>query len=187
MFNNGKGCVSNLIVDYFQKSVESNPMKRFLPVLIPAILLFGCATLSQPDIDRITRGVQEAARIGTAEAVRERPEWRATFTLVRDEVRALAARESLTVNDLLGAIDKLPVAELSSDGARLAISAVRFTVAVAGWSEVDIVQSAQIRPVMTALDVGMTAGLAESVNAGIARGLTPGVKLEKHYKAKKGR
>ncbi len=50
----------------------------YLAFLSLGALLFGCTTTNAPDIPRIAAAVQEAARIGTAEATRDHPEWRLT-------------------------------------------------------------------------------------------------------------
>lgn len=138
-------------------------MKRLL--LLPLLaLLASCTTTGQPDIARISRAVQEAARFGTEEALRFKPEWRPQFEVVRDQLNSLLAADKLTVAELLNAIDRLPVSELSSDTGRLIIGAARLTVSIAGWSDVEIVQTAQAKPVGVALVSGITAGLGVPVN-----------------------
>lgn len=138
--------------------------------------MFGCSTLTAPDIARISLAVQEAAAIGTSEAVRDHPEWRPIFTQVRDQLNAAAALPTVTVGDLLAAIGKLPVSELSSDTARLAMAAAKLTIAIAGWSDVEIAQTEQVRPVLVALGKGITEGLGKPP---AALSLKPA-----HYKAK---
>lgn len=156
-----------------------------LPLTVP--FLTGCVTTtSQPDIQRIAAAVQEAARFGTQEAIRDRPDWQATFVLVRDQLDALALRDKLTVADLLDAVSLLPISEFSSDGVRIAFAAARLTIALANWSDVEVLATEQVRPVISALAKGITAGLPvgnESLsNRTSAR--AP-VRTPKHYKIKK--
>lgn len=152
-------------------------MKPKLSLAIASlVLMFGCSTLTAPDIARISLAVQEAAAIGTSEAVRDHPEWRPIFTQVRDQLNAAAALPTVTVGDLLAAIGKLPVSELSSDTARLVMAAAKLTIAIAGWSDVEIAQTEQVRPVLVALGKGISTGLG-----------TPPAALslkQAHYKAK---
>ncbi len=153
------------------------PPKRLLSI-IPLAALFlvaSCKTTGGPDIERISVAVKEAATIGTQEAIRDHPEWIPTFVLVRDQLDAISVKDRITVSDLLAAINKLPVSELSSDTARLSIEAARLLVAIAGWSDVEIVQTGQIRPVIIAMSQGITAGLGRSATKSGPK---------KHYKAK---
>lgn len=169
--------------------VDSNPQtndvsalmkKLFAFPLLAALALFaGCTTVGAPDIERISRAVQEAARIGTQEAVRDHPEWIPYFVTTRDSLNILAASDKLTVASLLEAISKLPVSELSSDTARLIIAGAVLTVSIAGWSDIEIVQTEQIRPVVIALSDGINAGLTTQPSA--VR--IPAV-AKAHYKAK---
>lgn len=164
-------------------------MKPKLSLAIASlVLLFGCSTLTAPDIDRIARATQEAASIGTAEAVRDHPEWRKVFGLIRDQLDAIAAKPVVTVSDLLDAIGKLPVSELSSDTARLAMSGARLLIAIANFSDVEVVQTEQVKPITVALSRGITSGLgtpivgAESLRA--ARPATSFPTNGKYYKSK---
>lgn len=154
--------------------------------LAGVVLLTSCATTSQPDIVRIAAAVEEAARFGTQEALRDRPDWRPTFLLVRDQLTAIAARDKLTVSDLLDAVSLLPITELSSDGARIAFAAARLTIALANWSDVEVIATEQVRPVVEALAKGMTAGLnaADVRSARVGGSFVPAKTSPKYYKAK---
>lgn len=145
--------------------------KLFLPLLalavifftaIPLLLLPGCKTTpagdSVPDIARIALVTREAASIGTAEALARRPEWRPQFITVAAQLRQLEAAPSITVNALLAIISQLPVNELRSRDAQLAISGARLVVAAAGWSDVEIARTEQLRPMITALREGLELG-----------------------------
>lgn len=185
---------TNQGLDLGLQPLDTEAMKRFLriPALILVLaastasftavtMLTGCVNNdngdSVPDIQRISAAVEEAARFGTSEAVRDNPTWRPTFALVRDELMKLSLKDKLTVADLLDAVAKLPVSELSSDTARVIIAGARLTIALANWSDVEIVQTEQIRPVVVALAGGINGGLIES----------PASKpqaAKKHYKVK---
>lgn len=167
-------------------------MKRYasLPVLLVlSTFLFSgatCRNASQPDIQRISLAVEEAARFGTAEALRDRPDWRPTFVLVRDQLNAIAIRERLTVADLLDAVALLPISEFNSDGVRIAFAAARLTIALANWSDVEVIATEQVRPVVLALAKGITAGLPTvAENARVSeRMAAPSSRVPKHYRVK---
>lgn len=141
------------------------PILSGLFVLCVAGLLIaqcGCTTTPEgktvPDIARIALVTREAATIGTTEALIRRPEVKEKFVLVVAQLAVLEAQEDITVESLLAIVSQLPVNELKSDNARLAISSARLIVASAGWSDVTIVRAEQLRPVVTALREGMIAG-----------------------------
>lgn len=127
-----------------------------------ALTLTGCTTTPEgqtvPDIARIAAITQEAATIGTQEALTRKPEWKAQFNVVVVELTKLEAEQDITVESLLRIISQLPVDQLSSPNARLAFSSARLLVAATGWATVPIVRSEQLRPVVRALRDGMANG-----------------------------
>lgn len=134
------------------------PMNKFLRC-IPLLLVASCVTTGEPDTERISRAVKEAATFGTQEAVREHPEWRPHFVLARTELDLLAQMNEISVDSLLDVANRMPVQELSSDRARLIVGGAKLTIAIAGWSNVKLKQTEQVRPVVIALRDGIDAGL----------------------------
>lgn len=139
-------------------------MKTKLLTLVATVMLIaGCVTSPDtgktvPDIPRIAAITREAATIGTKEALIRQPQWTGKFVMVVAQLEVLEKQTNITVESMLGIISQLPVNELRSDNARLAISTARLVVAAAGWSQVEIVKSEQLRPVVIALKEGMIAG-----------------------------
>ncbi len=137
------------------------------------LVLTGCITSPEgktvPDIARIALVTREAATIGTSQALMRNPQWKDKFILVVAQLRVLEAQPDITVESLLGIIGQLPVNELRSDNATLAISSARLLVVAAGWSSVPIVRAEQLRPVVTALREGLEAGGAVSPQSFIPR------------------
>jgi hypothetical protein len=139
-------------------------MKRIINLcLVTGLIAAGACTTTPegktvPDVPRIAAITREAAQIGTTEALIRRPEVKEKFILVVAQLAVLEAKENITVESLLSIVSQLPVKELGSDDARLAISSMRLVVAAAGWSTVEIVRAEQLRPVVTALRDGMMAG-----------------------------
>lgn len=121
----------------------------------------GCATtnMTEGDVALVAQDVQDVAREGTIVALSEKPEWRANITLVRDQLNAVSAQgDVVTFNDVLNIIQQLPIAELKSTEARLAITSTRIILRRAGRNvELGNIQS--IRPVVIALATGISEGL----------------------------
>jgi len=138
-------------------------MKKLMTLCaVTGLLVAGCTTTPEgktvPDIARIAMITQEAATVGTAEALARKPEWKVQFGVVVVELTKLEAEPDITVESILRIVSQLPVDKLQSDNARLAFSGARLLVAASGWSTVAIVRSEQLRPVVTALRNGMVAG-----------------------------
>lgn len=175
--------------DKFQSLSETKPKRKkpMKPTKIKILLLLalalpllpGCITSPEtgktiPDIPRIARGVKEAARIGSREAIFNRPQLAEKFDLVIAQLIKLEEREIVTVETLLDIGSQLPIKELKSREAQLSFDAARVSVALAGWSSVEIVQAAQIHPVITALREGLQQGREQAL-AALAQAEAPSV------------
>ena len=134
-------------------------MKNMVAIAVATVLLGGCATLSEPDVTRISLAVREAATLAPQEALSQRPDWRGAFEIVQKELSLLSVKTNVTVLDLLGVLDRLPINEMKSDTARLSIAAARLTIALAGWSDVEIVRVEQVQTVIVALHDGVSTGM----------------------------
>lgn len=135
-------------------------MKKLpLIAVIAACLMTSCATSPTPEsIARIARGVKEAARQTTEEMLVLKPEWRDEFKEAHDELVILENAPTLSVDDILRIIQRLPVKELKSDEVRIAIRGARIIIAFTGWSEIDAERLSQLRPIVTALRQGLEEG-----------------------------
>ena len=138
-------------------------MKKVIAPIVAALILTGCVTSPTtgktiPDVPRIAAITREAATLGTSEALSRQPQLKEKFVLVVAQLAVLEAKPDITVEAMLSTVSQLPVKELKSQNAALAISTARLVVAAAGWSSVEIVRAEQLRPVVTALREGMIAG-----------------------------
>lgn len=137
-------------------------MKKFAPlVALVALLLTGCKTVDGqrvPDVEKIAAVSREAAAQGTEEALIQHPEWLQGFKYAHAELAALEKMDTIRASDLLKIIGRLPIQELKSDEARIAIRGARLVIALAGWSEIDAERVQQIRPIVTAIREGMEEG-----------------------------
>ena len=136
--------------------------KTLMTLCLVTGLLAGCTTTPEgktiPDVPRIAAITREAATIGTTEALIRNPQLKEKFILVAAQLAVLETQGDITVEKMLYIVSQLPVNELKSADARLAISAARLVVAGAGWSSVTIIRDEQLKPVVTALREGLVAG-----------------------------
>lgn len=157
--------------------IVSLSLSVIISAVAMAMVLSGCKT--PVNTERLSLVARDATRLGTYEALRDHPEWQPQFEQARDQLEALAKRDSLTVGDLVDVISVLPVSELSSDEARWALAGTRLTITLAGWSDVEIVRVEQLRPVATAIASGITLGIAD-----LKLPPAPASSGKKHYVAK---
>lgn len=119
----------------------------------------GCTTTGEFDTVRVARVAREAAQFGTSEALRGHPEWRQKFVDAQLELKFLQTSPTLGIADLLRVINRLPVNELKSDEARIAITGARILIAGLNLPEVSAERLAQLQPIAGAISEGIGAGL----------------------------
>jgi len=123
-------------------------------------LLGGCATtMNQGDVALLAQDLRDIAREGTIYAVAENPEWRPNIELVRDQLQAQASGTNmLTFNSLLFTLQALPVKELKSSEARLAITSASIILRRAG-ANADLGNVSDLKPIAGGLAEGISEGL----------------------------
>ncbi len=129
--------------------------------MLAPLLFLGCKTVGGTqvaDIERIANVTKEATTIGTQEVLKRRPEWAVDFRLAHEQLAALEKADTISVADILKIIDWLPIKELKSDNARLAVTGARLLISGIDLPEVSADKLAQIRPIVTALREGLEAG-----------------------------
>jgi len=136
--------------------------KLIMVVAVAAFALAGCVTGPNgnqvPDTARIAAVSREAASLGTFEALKANPGWKAQFELARVELLTLVAGDTITAAQLVDVLGRLPVKQLQGDTARIAISAAKILIAGAGWSVVPAEKLNQIRPIALAIAEGIQQG-----------------------------
>lgn len=138
-------------------------MKKLIAVVaVAAFALAGCVTGPNgnqvPDTARIAAVSREAAALGTYEALKANPGWKAQFELARVELLDVVAGDTITAAQLVSVLGRLPVKQLQGDTARIAISAAKILIAGAGWSVVPAEKLNQIRPIALAIAEGIQQG-----------------------------
>ncbi len=122
----------------------------------------GCKTTADgtktADIERIARVTREATSIGTLELLKRHPEWLIHFKIAHDELAQLESADNISLDSVLTIISRLPIQELKSDDARLAVQGSRLLISAIDVPEVGAERLAQIRPIVKALREGLEAG-----------------------------
>ena len=129
------------------------------------LILTGCAvlrgTMSEGDVALLAADLKDVATAGTVYALAENPEWRQNITLVRNQLvtTAGAAEGPVTFDSLLNVLQGLPISELKSSEALLAITTVKITLRRAGRN-VELGTVPNLSPIALGLAAGITDGLA---------------------------
>lgn len=117
-----------------------------------------CTTTGQPDVGRIARVAKQAATIGTTEVLTAHPEWLPQFQLAEKELRQLAASPTLSLDDLLAIIQRLPVKELKSQEARLSFEGATLLISAIDVPDLPADRLAQLQPIVLAISDGLAGG-----------------------------
>ena len=134
-----------------------------LTAALLAVCGCGCAStgggMNQGDVALLAEDLRDVAREGTIYALSENPQWRTHIVTVRDQLQVQASQTNmLTFDALLLTLQGLPVEELKSTEARLAITTARITLRRAGRN-VELGHLADIQPLAGGLAAGMSEGL----------------------------
>ena len=126
---------------------------------ILGLLFTGCGTLTPTQQQRAVTATKIAAYVGTHEAVRQHPEWRDGFQQAVNDLGVMEASSKIDATMILAIMQRLPVKELKSPQATLAITAATILLSdYAGSVPLDQVQ--QLKPVVTAMREGIELGLS---------------------------
>jgi len=135
---------------------------KIMAVLAVGLVLVGpvgCTTTGQLDVPRTARVAREAAEIGTSEYLAFNPTERTKFVLAANQLRTLQRAPELSLDTILDMVRQLPVDQLGSDEARIAIRGARLLISA--WNV------PQASPELTA-DLQLLAGaIADGIEAGL--------------------
>lgn len=148
-------------------------MKTFLHSWIPHSKLLlsalclalapGCATtFNDGDTALLAQDLRDLSEAGVIYALAENPNLRADVIRVRDEIAArsnLIEGGPITFDELLARLNTLPIKELKSSKAVLAIAATRITLRRAGRN-VELGNIPNLKPLADGIVLGMTEGLS---------------------------
>lgn len=143
-------------------------MKTSLKLLVAAVVAFaiaslvGCSTTSgtkQVDVQDFIPAIKTAAMVGTTYSLNEHPEWRSGFETAAKELKVLETADKIDFATIMAIVTRLPVKELQSSDARLAISGATILLSGYGNKIVALEKLDNVRPVATALREGIELGM----------------------------
>jgi hypothetical protein len=148
-----------------------NTLKSLLILVIPAALIgftVGCAHTPTGQVDvaatvkNFVPAAETAAYVGTKVALTEHPEWRDGFVQANAELQILASAENPDYTTLAEIVSRLPVEELKSEEATLAITSGEIILQQYGRPDVVTSKLVDIRPIVQAIQRGVSKGLGQT-------------------------
>jgi len=124
----------------------------------------GCALFSKTSTDDqkladVRNLAYAAASIGTAEALLENPAWRPSFTAAQSRLDQLVTQRVITGDLLRNILTSLPVRELKSERARIAIESATVLFDASVGTRLDIEQEPYVLAAATGIRDGMKVAL----------------------------
>lgn len=149
-------------------------MHQLLPTLTLSLLLLsgsGCSTFFNgggpgsggPTATNLAPAIKVAVLVGSTYALREHPEWRPHFEAAAQELAIIETAPQIDFTTVLAIITRLPVRELQSDDARLAIIGATILLSTYGEQAISLDQLQELRPIVTALRSGIELALDHPV------------------------
>lgn len=133
-------------------------------MLFLALGFTGCATTpggTEPrvTVEDITPAIKTAAFVGTFYTLRENPDWREGFVTAATDLKILENAEQLDFALILAIVARLPVDELKSDDAALAITAA--TILLSGYQNklIELDKFQNVKPIARAIREGIELAL----------------------------
>jgi hypothetical protein len=155
-------------------------------VMMMGFLLAGCASFQKQvvttdpgsgitttnqvfDVESITPVIETAAFITASVELPKHPEWRKGFETAITELKEIEAAPKIDINQILAVVGRLPVKELQSQEAKLAIAGGQLLLARYGaqLSRVDSLNRLEdLRPIARAIRTGLENGMPPKTVAG---------------------
>lgn len=142
-------------------------IQRALAALLCAVLLVlapGCATTSrtpEQKAEQIQLLSYTAASIGTAIAIQENPDLKPKFDLAYSTLNTLVETKVITGLLLRDIVNTLPVKELKSPNARIAIDGATYLYTASVGEQLNIENSPYVLAAATGICDGMKAALGK--------------------------
>ncbi len=127
--------------------------------LIAAILLVSCATTPEGKITQIHDLSYAAASLGTQVALRQNQAWRPQFETAFNSLNMLVETRTVTGALLRDILASLPVKELKSENAKLAIESATFLYDTTVGTKVNIESKPYVLAAATGIRDGLRVGL----------------------------
>jgi len=136
-------------------------MKKSTLLLFSFLLLTSCATTKDEKIDRIQKLSYLASYVGTKAALLQNPEYRITFELAYSNLDTLVATKTINGPILREILSHLPVKELKSDEAKIAIEGATVLYDITIGDKVSVESQPYIFAAATGIRDGMKIALSK--------------------------
>jgi hypothetical protein len=136
-------------------------MKKLLLSIALVPLLLGCASTGgrQTTVDDFTPAIKTAAFAGSWYAIKENPHWREGFQIAAADLRIIENAEQIDFATIMAIALRLPVDELKSEEAQLAITGATILLSGYGGRIIELDKLENVRPVAKALREGIELAL----------------------------
>ena len=141
------------------KSAVCAVLSSSLLILTPGCALFSKNSTQAQKAGEVRNLCYAAASIGTAEALKQNPQWRQPFTTTYQNLDQLVTQKTVTGDLLRSVINGLPVKELKSDTARIAIEGATMLFDANVGNTVNIEAQVYITAAATGVRDGMKIAL----------------------------
>ncbi len=135
-------------------------MKKLNSLILAATLLVSCATTPEGKITQIHDLSYAAASLGTQVALRQNPTWKPQFELAFNNLNILIATGAVTGSLLRDILEGLPVKELKSENAKLAIETATFLYDTTVGTKINIESKPYVLAAATGIRDGLRVALA---------------------------
>lgn len=125
-------------------------MKKLLFLSLVSILAVSCSNV---------RGVKTAAYVGSALALNEHPEWKDAFLKAHNDLAILEEAETIGLPEIMAILNRLPVKELQSKEARIAIVGTTLLIEEIGSPAINVETVNKLRPIVKQLREGIKLAL----------------------------
>ncbi len=129
------------------------------PVVFTSCALFSKESPIEQKLADVRALTYAAAALGTQEALLQKPEWRPRFQSAYTQLDQLVSQKIVTGNLLRTILAGLPVKELKSPQARIAIETATMLYDVTVGSKVDIEKAPYVQAAATGIRDGLRSGL----------------------------
>lgn len=145
------------------KAICHSPLNSLLACSIlataPGCAVFSKSSTQAQKASEVQHLCFAAASIGTSEALRQKPDWKAQFVAAYQDLDQLVVQKTVTGELLRNVINSLPVKELKSDTARIAIEGATFVFDASVGNTVNIEAQVYVLAAATGIRDGMKLGL----------------------------
>ena len=140
-------------------------MKKIM-IITPLLLITSCALLQRDStleakLNDIRLLSYTAASIGTSMAIKENPEWKPKFEAAYTNLTSLLDSGIITGPYLRQIISDLPIKELKSENARIAIEGATLLYDVSVGTKLDIEKAPYVKAAAMGIRDGLRVGLGK--------------------------